>query len=68
MIDWLQVADTSNDPAVRKANYSKALKKIAAEAYWVPLYDYNINYGLSKDLAFTPHPDEFARWWLSRWK
>jgi peptide/nickel transport system substrate-binding protein len=68
VIDWLQIADTSNDPAIRKANYSKALKKIAAEAYWVPLYDYNINYGLSKDLAFTPHPDEFARWWLSKWK
>ena len=43
-------------------------KKIAAQAYWVPMYDFNINYGLSKDLAFTPHPDEFARWWLAKWK
>lgn len=65
---WLQVADTSPDPAVRKENYAKAYKKIAVEAYWVPLYDFNVNYGMSKDLQFTPHPDEFARWFLAKWK
>nr|WP_067290644.1 ABC transporter substrate-binding protein [Marinobacterium profundum] len=64
----LQLADTSNDRAVRKANYSLALKKIADEAYWMPMYNFNINYGLSDDLNFTPHPDEFARWWLASWK
>lgn len=65
---WLASADTSSDPALREANYSKALKKIAAEAFWLPLYDYNINYGLSPELSFTPHPDEFARFWDARWK
>ena len=24
--------------------------------------------GLSNDLNFTPHPDEFARWWSASWK
>jgi len=64
----LQIADTSNDREVRKENYSQALKKIADQAYWMPMYNFNINYGLSKDLNFTPHPDEYARWWLSDWK
>lgn len=66
--DWIKVADTSTDRDERKENYSKALKKIAAEAYWMPMYNFNINYGLSQDVVFTPHPDEFARWWLSSWK
>ncbi|UTW12028.1 ABC transporter substrate-binding protein [Marinobacterium rhizophilum] len=64
----LQVADTSNDREVRKANYSQALKKIADRAYWMPMYNFNINYGLADDLNFQPHPDEFARWWLASWK
>ena len=65
---WFDIADTSPDPAVRKENYAKAFRKIADEAYWLPLYDFNVNYGLSKDLQFTPHPDEFARWFLAKWK
>lgn len=65
---WLTTADTSTDRAVREENYSKAVKKIAAEAYWMPMYNFNVNYGLANDLAFTPHPDEFARWWQASWK
>ena len=45
-----------------------AVKKIAEEAYWMPMYNFNVNYGLSNDLNFTPHPDEFARWWGASWK
>ena len=66
--DWIKKADTSTDRAEREASYSKALKKIADEAYWMPLYNFNLTYGLSKDLNFKPHPDEFARWWLASWK
>jgi peptide/nickel transport system substrate-binding protein len=68
VIELVNAADTSQDRALREANYAKALKKIADQAYWLPMYDFNINYGLSKDLTFKPHPDEFARWWLSSWK
>lgn len=68
LADWLAVADTASDRGVRAENYSLAVKKIAAEAYWMPMYNFNVNYGLSKDLTFTPHPDEFARWWQSSWK
>ena len=66
--EWLRVADTSTDRAVREENYAQAVRKIAEEAYWMPLYNFNVNYGMSTDLNFTPHPDEFARWWGASWK
>ena len=43
-------------------------EKIADEALWMPMYGFNVNYGLSNDLSFTPHPDEFARFWQASWK
>jgi peptide/nickel transport system substrate-binding protein len=68
LADWLAVADTASNRDIRLENYSKAVKKIAEEAYWMPMYNFNVNYGLSNDLNFTPHPDEFARWWAASWK
>ena len=68
VIDLVTAADTAQDRTMRQSNYAKALKKIADQAYWLPMYDFNINYGLSPALVFKPHPDEFARWWLSSWK
>lgn len=65
---WLHEADTATDPELRKADYAKALSRIADEAWVVPMYSFNVNYGLSKDLSFTPYPDEFARFWQSSWK
>ncbi len=65
---WLDLADTSVDPAVRKENYSKALKKIADEAYWVPLFSYNSNYVFTQDAEYTPTPDEVVRFFQMRWK
>ncbi|MGH1464818.1 MAG: ABC transporter substrate-binding protein [Cognatishimia sp.] len=65
---WLEIADTSTDRLIREENYAMAVQKIAEEAYWMPMYNFNVNYGLSKDLKFTPHPDEFARWWSASWK
>jgi peptide/nickel transport system substrate-binding protein len=66
--DWLDIADSSIDPAVRKENYSKALKKIAAEAYWIPLFSYNVNYVFTQDAEFTPTPDEVVRFFQVHWK
>ncbi|MFT3689594.1 ABC transporter substrate-binding protein [Paenirhodobacter sp.] len=65
---WLTEADTATDPDLRKADYAKALNRIADQAWVVPMYSFNVNYGLSKDLSFTPYPDEFARFWQSSWK
>ncbi len=68
LIDWLTVGDTSTDPEERKAVYAKGLARIADEAWVVPMYSFNVNYGLSNDLTFQPYPDEFARFWESAWK
>jgi len=65
--DWLEVADSSTNPEERKAFYSKALKKIADEAYWVPMFSYNTNYVFNKDVAYTPTPDEVLRFTTMTW-
>ncbi|OAN26617.1 ABC transporter substrate-binding protein [Pseudomonas oryzihabitans] len=67
VIDWLKVADTAMDPAVRKDNYRKALQRIAAQAYWAPVFNYSINYAFTSDLAFQPYPDELPRFALAHW-
>lgn len=65
---WVTTGDTAIERSERLENYTKAVKKIAAEAYWMPMYNYTVNYGLSPDLNFTPSPDEYARFWDANWK
>lgn len=65
--DWLDVADSSTDPAKRKEFYSKALKRIADEAYWVPMFSYNTNYVFGKEVSYTPTPDEVLRFTTMTW-
>ncbi|WP_292896712.1 ABC transporter substrate-binding protein [Nitratireductor sp.] len=65
---WLDAGDTSVDEEVRKKNYSKALQRIAEEAYWIPLFSYNSNYVFTKDVDFTPTPDEIVRFFDMSWK
>jgi peptide/nickel transport system substrate-binding protein len=36
--------------------------------YSVPLYSLTTFYVYTKDLAFTPYPDELPRFWETRWK
>ncbi|MBY8976924.1 ABC transporter substrate-binding protein [Rhodobacteraceae bacterium NNCM2] len=66
--DWLEVADTSVDPEKRKEFYSKALKRIAEEAYWVPMFSYNTNYVFLNEIDYTPTPDEVLRFTTMTWK
>ncbi|HSE77142.1 MAG TPA: ABC transporter substrate-binding protein [Alphaproteobacteria bacterium] len=66
--DWLETGDTSVDPKARKEAYAKALKKIADEAYSVPLYSLPVSYATSKELDFKPYPDEIPRFWEAKWK
>ena len=68
IIDWLEAGDTATDPEVRKENYANALKKISENAYWMSLWNFNVNYVISSDLNFSPDPDEFARWFQASWK
>ncbi|WP_241525799.1 hypothetical protein [Pseudophaeobacter leonis] len=68
VMDALEIADTSTDPAVRIASYSKALNRIADQAFAVPLFSYNTNYVFTQEVAYTPTPDEVLRFATMRWK
>lgn len=68
VIEWLEKGDTSVDPEERKRYYSMALKKVAEEAYWLPLYSYSTNYAYTEDLEFTPSADEVPRFYRASWK
>lgn len=64
----LESGDSSIDPDRRRSDYSKALKIIADEAYWVPLWSYSTNYVFTEELNFTPNEDEVTRFYAASWK
>lgn len=68
VVDWVEKAGSTTDREEREALYSKVHNKIADEAYWVPLWTYNVNYVLSKELSFTPTDDEVIRFADFAWK
>ncbi len=68
VIKWLEIADTSIDPEVRKKNYKMALQRIAEQAYSFPLWSSNMNYAYTKDLNFSAQPDEIPRFFNASWK
>lgn len=65
--ELLAVADNSIDPEKRKEFYKKAFSRIAEEAFWVPMFTYAKYYAWSKDLNFTPTPDEIPRFYTTKW-
>lgn len=68
VIATIKEADGTIDPEKRKAIWHKALKKIAAEAYWVPLYTYAKFYVYSKSLDFKATSDEIPQFYRTKWK
>lgn len=64
----LETADTSTEAGVRKKEYRKALRKISAELYWLPMFTYSKYYAYSNDLNFTPTSDEIPRFYTASWK
>ena len=64
----IEEADSLTDPEKRKAVWHKALARIAAEAYWVPLFTYAKYYAFSKDLDFKPTSDEIPQFFAAKWK
>jgi len=64
----LEVADSSTDFEEREAHYAKALKIIAEQAYWAPLFSYNTNYIMTDEVSYTPTPDEVLRFNEVSWK
>ncbi|ASM74731.1 heme-binding protein A (plasmid) [Pseudosulfitobacter pseudonitzschiae] len=68
IIDWVTKAGSITDRDERQALYSQAHAKIANEVYWVPLWTYNVNYVMSKELSFVPTDDEVVRFADFSWK
>ncbi|MCB1742982.1 MAG: ABC transporter substrate-binding protein [Gammaproteobacteria bacterium] len=64
----LKEGGSTMDQGVRKAAYARALKQIAEQAYWVPLFTYPTNYAMSRDLEWTPTSDEIPRFFFASWK
>lgn len=65
---WLEAGDTNPDPAVRKENYAKAIKKITEQVYWLPMFNHVRNYAHNSELNFTAYEDEIPRLWQYGWK
>ena len=66
--DWLAAAEATMDEDERRDLYSKALKKIADEAYYIPLFVYGRTYAFNSDLDYPVTPDEMAHFYLAQWK
>jgi peptide/nickel transport system substrate-binding protein len=68
VIAWTKEAGRIIDADKRKELYSKALKRIAEQAYWAPLHTYGVLYAFHSDLDFKSNPDEVARFYNAKWK
>ncbi len=65
--EFLDIADSSTDPDTRIENYRKALQRIADQAYWAPMFSYNTNYVMTKEVDYTPTADEVLRFTNMSW-
>ncbi len=64
----LEAADTSMDPVKRNELYAQALRRIADQSYYIPLYTYGRGYAFSNELDYQVTPDEIAHFYLAKWK
>lgn len=60
--------DSSTDPKVRRATYSAALKRIASQAYVLPLFTMPVTYVMNADLDMPVPNDEVPQFWRAHWK
>src|SRR5690348_16975083 len=65
VIAWLKSADSTVDAAQRKELYGKALRKIADQAYFIPIFLYGRTYVFNSDLDYPVTPDELAHFYLA---
>lgn len=66
--DWLSEAEKTVDPDTRAELYSQALKKIAENAYYIPLFLYGRTYAFNNEVEYPVTDDEMAHFYLARWK
>jgi peptide/nickel transport system substrate-binding protein len=68
VIAAIEKAGSTTDRAVREAAYTEALKRIAEQAYWVPLFTMPVNYVFNAELDLPVPGDEIPEFWRGRWK
>jgi peptide/nickel transport system substrate-binding protein len=61
-------AGSISDQDQRKALYTGALKRIADQAYWVPMFSMPVNYVMSKNVDVPVPGDENVEFWRAKWK
>lgn len=61
-------AGSISDQDKRKALYTEALKRIADQAYWVPMFSMPVNYVMSKSIDVPVPADENVEFWRAKWK
>jgi peptide/nickel transport system substrate-binding protein len=64
----IQQAGATTSADKRRQLYSRALRMISDQAYWLPLHTYVTTYGFSRGLNFKPTTDELPRFYLSSWR
>lgn len=68
VVSLIKKGDQEIDRDLRKKTYGDALKRIADEAYFLPLWTYNVNFAVKDDVNMTIEPDEIARFFNATWK
>lgn len=63
----VQQAEQTNDEQARADAYSAAVKRIAEQAYWAPLFTYSVNYLSSPNLDFPVPLDGLPRLYQTQW-
>jgi peptide/nickel transport system substrate-binding protein len=58
----------TTDPDQRRKAYSDAIRRITGQADWLPMFTYVKTYGFTRQLRFTPRPDDLPRFYLSSWR
>ncbi len=64
----ITAAHRMRDPERRRKLYRQALRRIADQAYWVPLHTFSIDYLTSKALRFPVPKDGMPRLYRASWK
>lgn len=66
--EWLRLANRSSDEAVRREYDYKALRKVASEAYALPLFSDNMNFVMSQSLSVVTDSGGAPHFYRAKWK
>lgn len=60
-------ASQTADAEDRMESYDYAVRRIAEELYWYPMWTHPTIYAYNENLKFESHPDENPRFFMSEW-